>query len=105
MAAPLRRLALAPLGLFVPLLRPEPAPGEGLPARRARSGASTVRAALRTSVAEGMLAEVFTACTSNAMLTAWDPLGEKLAERRVPPNFKLSSTSADKWVAGGFGAV
>lgn len=40
-----------------------------------------------------------------AMLTAWTPVGEKLAERRVAPDFKLSSTSAGKWVARGFGAV
>jgi hypothetical protein len=41
----------------------------------------------------------------HAMLTAWGPVGEKLAERRVTPEFKLSSKSADQWVASGFGAV
>jgi hypothetical protein len=39
----------------------------------------------------------------HAMLSAWDPLGEKLAERRVAANFKLSSASANRWVASGFG--
>lgn len=39
----------------------------------------------------------------HAMLSAWDYVGEKLAERRVAPNFKLSSTSASRWVASGFG--
>ncbi|MCY1057677.1 hypothetical protein [Nannocystis sp. SCPEA4] len=41
----------------------------------------------------------------HAMLSAWDPVGEKLAERRVAPNFKLSSASAGRWVASGFGDV
>ncbi len=41
----------------------------------------------------------------HAMLTAWGSVGEKLAERRVAPDFKLSSTSAGQWVARGFGAV
>jgi len=40
----------------------------------------------------------------HAMLTAWGPVGEKLAERRVAPDYKLSSTSAGQWVASGFGA-
>lgn len=39
----------------------------------------------------------------HALLTAWGPLGDKLAERRVAPDFKLSSASASRWIAGGFG--
>ena len=41
----------------------------------------------------------------HAMLTAWGPVGEKLAERQVAAGFKLSSTSAGQWVVRGFGAV
>jgi hypothetical protein len=41
----------------------------------------------------------------HALLTAWDAGGEKLAERRVAPNFKLSNASAGKWVESGFGAL
>jgi hypothetical protein len=41
----------------------------------------------------------------HAVLTAWGPFGEKFAERRVAPDFKLSSASASQWVARGFGAV
>lgn len=59
----------APFGLFVPLLRPAPLPESADKSARASPG--TVRSALRYSVAEGALAEAFTACTSNAMLTAW----------------------------------
>ena len=39
----------------------------------------------------------------HAMLTAWDAAGEKLGERRVAPNFKLSLAAANKWVASGYG--
>lgn len=74
-ARPVSRLhrtlrTLAPLGLFVPGLRPSPA-AAGLPAVRARAASDATRRSLRYSVAEGMVAEAFTACTSNAMLTAW----------------------------------
>lgn len=41
----------------------------------------------------------------HALLTARGAVGEKLAERRVAPDFKLNSTSASAWVASGFGAV
>jgi hypothetical protein len=41
----------------------------------------------------------------HVVLTAWDPAGEKLAERRVAPDFKLSSSSAERWAESGFGAV
>jgi hypothetical protein len=41
----------------------------------------------------------------HALLTAWDASGEKLAERRVMPNYKLASASATRWVAGGYGEV
>lgn len=64
------RRSLAPFGLFVPLLRPSPA-AAGLPARRGRTTSGEVRRSLHYSIAEGMVAEAFTACTSNAMLTAW----------------------------------
>lgn len=39
----------------------------------------------------------------HAILSAWDDAGEKLGERRVAPNFKLSAAAADKWVASGYG--
>ncbi len=39
----------------------------------------------------------------HAMLTAWTDDGEQLAQRRVAPNFRLSSASASKWVSGGYG--
>ncbi len=38
----------------------------------------------------------------HALLTAWDG-PEKLGERRVAPNFKLTAAAAGKWVAGGYG--
>ncbi|OWT80312.1 MULTISPECIES: hypothetical protein [unclassified Achromobacter] len=38
-----------------------------------------------------------------AVLSAYDELGEKLAETRVPPNYKLSVQRASDWAAGGFG--
>lgn len=41
----------------------------------------------------------------HAMLTAWGPSGDKLAERRVEANFKLSNAIAGKWVAHGFSGV
>jgi hypothetical protein len=41
----------------------------------------------------------------HAILSAWDAAGDKLAERRVAPNFKLSGQSASRWVAGEFGEV
>ncbi len=41
----------------------------------------------------------------HALLTAWAEDGEKLAERRVAPNFKLTAASAGRWVAGGLGEV
>ena len=41
----------------------------------------------------------------HAVLTAWGLVGEKLAERRVAADFKLSSTSAGQWVAHGFSDV
>src|SRR5690349_8595749 len=37
-----------------------------------------------------------------ALLSAWDDGGDKVAEVRVPPNFKLSAASAHDWAAGGF---
>lgn len=39
----------------------------------------------------------------HALLTAWDESGERLAERRVAPNFTLSSRKASAWAAAGFG--
>ncbi len=39
----------------------------------------------------------------HAVLSAWSDAGEKLGERRVAPNFKLSSVAAAKWVASGYG--
>jgi hypothetical protein len=41
----------------------------------------------------------------HAILSAWDATGEKLAELRVAPTFKLSATAASRWVAGGYGDV
>lgn len=38
----------------------------------------------------------------HALLTAWSDADEKLAERRVAPNFKLSAASAQRWLASGF---
>lgn len=37
-----------------------------------------------------------------ALLTARDEVGDQIAQVRVPPNFKLSETSAAAWVANGF---
>lgn len=39
-----------------------------------------------------------------ALLTAIDAGGEELAQARVPASFKLSATSAIKWIEGGFRA-
>lgn len=41
----------------------------------------------------------------HALLSAHDETGEKLAERRVAPNFAFSAAKASRWVAGGFGEV
>jgi len=38
-----------------------------------------------------------------AVLSAYDELGEKLAEIRVSPAYKLSVQRASDWAAGGFG--
>lgn len=67
----LRQTFFAPLGLFVPLLRGAPAPTAPAPAHTARQETARTRRTLSLSVAEGMVAEAFTSCTSNAMLTAW----------------------------------
>ena len=40
-----------------------------------------------------------------AILSALDPFGEELAQVRVEAGFKLTRSSATKWVEGGFGAV
>jgi hypothetical protein len=37
-----------------------------------------------------------------ALLSAWNQDGEKVAEVRVPPNFRLSAASAQDWAGGGF---
>ena len=37
-----------------------------------------------------------------AMLTAFDPYGEQLAQVRVAPSFKLSVTSASAWIEKGY---
>ena len=37
-----------------------------------------------------------------ALLTAFDPYGEQLAQVRVAPTFKLSVASAESWIAGGY---
>ena len=37
-----------------------------------------------------------------AMLTAFDPYGEQLAQVRVAPTFKLSVTSASAWIEKGY---
>jgi len=39
----------------------------------------------------------------HAILSAWTDDGEQLAQRRVAPNFGLSSASARRWVVGGLG--
>lgn len=39
----------------------------------------------------------------HAVLSAWDGSGERIAGLRVDPTFKLSATSANRWVARGFG--
>lgn len=41
----------------------------------------------------------------HAILSAWTDDGEQLAQRRVAPNFRLSSASASRWVSGGYGEV
>jgi hypothetical protein len=41
----------------------------------------------------------------HAVLTAWSSVGAKLGERRVGPDFKLSSKSAEQWVGRDFGAI
>ena len=41
----------------------------------------------------------------HAILSAHDETGEKLAERRVAPNFAFSVAKATRWVASGFGEV
>ena len=38
----------------------------------------------------------------HALLAAFDEVGERLAQVRVRPDFKLSSASAEDWVAGEF---
>lgn len=37
-----------------------------------------------------------------AVLSAYDELGEQLAQVQVPPTYKLNVQSATQWVAGGF---
>ena len=41
----------------------------------------------------------------HALLTAWSPSGEKLAEQRVAANYKLTAAVAGRWVSAGFGEV
>jgi hypothetical protein len=36
-----------------------------------------------------------------AVLSAWDPEGNQLASYTVPPDFKISSAIAARWVSGG----
>jgi MFS family permease len=67
----LRQTLFAPLGLFVPLLRDAPSPATAGPAHTSRDETGCTRQTLSVSVAEGMVAEAFTSCTSSAMLTAW----------------------------------
>lgn len=38
----------------------------------------------------------------HALLSAWDPAGDKLAERRVAADFRLNAASARRWIASGF---
>jgi hypothetical protein len=38
----------------------------------------------------------------HAILSAWDPSGEKIAERRVAANFGLGTNSARRWISSGF---
>jgi hypothetical protein len=38
----------------------------------------------------------------HALLAAWDEVGERLAQVRVRPDFKLSQASASDWVEAGF---
>lgn len=38
----------------------------------------------------------------HAILSAWDPSGEKIAERRVAANFGFSTNSARRWISSGF---
>jgi hypothetical protein len=38
----------------------------------------------------------------HALLTAWSPSGDKLAEQRVAANYKLTAAMAGRWVASGF---
>jgi hypothetical protein len=40
----------------------------------------------------------------HALLTAQDESGTQLGEARVAPNFKLTATSAEAWIEGGFAA-
>ncbi len=41
----------------------------------------------------------------HAVLTAWDPQGQRMAEQRVSAGYKLSGAAASRWVAGGCGEV
>lgn len=38
----------------------------------------------------------------HAMLSAWSDGGEQLSQCRVDPTFRLSNTSARRWVSGGY---
>lgn len=40
-----------------------------------------------------------------AVLSAFDAFGERLAQQRVAPTFKLSKSAAEAWAAGGFGRI
>ena len=82
-AAPRRHVlrSLAALASSVPLFRPgSPLPGAAAPLmggpppggeRTAPAPRSALRLSLKASVAEGMFAEVFTACVGATALTAW----------------------------------
>ena len=39
---------------------------------------------------------------AHAVLSAWDEGGEVIAKVRVMPSYKLTPTSASRWVGGGF---
>jgi len=41
----------------------------------------------------------------HAILSAWNAQGGRIADQRVAPSYKLSSSTAARWVAGGCGEV
>ncbi|ALM82816.1 hypothetical protein [Bordetella sp. N] len=68
---------------------------------------ATLHKSLRIDAAEGRVTVKLDIVPDEdepyAVLSAYDESGDKLAEIRVPPNYKLSVQRASDWAAGGFG--